>query len=431
MGVLLRGGRVIDPASGTERAGDILIEKGRIVAIAPSLSPLGQHLVCVDGLVVAPGLVDMHVHLRDPGDTHKEDLASGTAAAVRGGFTAVACMANTTPAIDHATIVEGIRSRAEQVGVCRVYSIGAITKGRSGQELAPIASLVTSGVVGLSDDGTAVANAGLLRRAMMYTTMFDLPIIEHCEDPQISDGGVMHEGQWSTILGLHGIPAAAEETIVARDLLLAEATGARLHIAHVSTSGSVSLIREAKSRGVRVSAEVTPHHLVLTDEAVQGFDPNVKMNPPLRSAADVEQLRAGLLDGTIDGIATDHAPHAPQEKMVEFDRAPFGVIGLETALGVVLTALVRSRVLTLVEALRAMSTVPATILGIRGGRLAVGEPADVVVIDLDREWTVDAEAFASKSRNTPFQGWRLQGKAVLTVVDGKIKYSELPVEAIA
>ncbi len=428
MGLLIRGGAIIDPASGDGGTADVLIEQGAVIALAPSLPDRGHRAINATGLVVAPGLVDMHVHFRDPGQTHKEDLVSGTTAAVRGGFTTVACMPNTVPPVDHPTVVEYIRSRARTVGVCRVYPIGTITKGSAGHELAPIGGLAASGVVGLSDDGTAVADAGVLRRAMVYASTFGLHIIEHCEDLALTDGGVMHEGRWSTTLGLRGMPAVAEETIVARDLQLAEATGARLHVAHVSTAGSVNLIRDAKRRGVRVSAEVTPHHLVLTDQSVQGFDANMKMNPPLRGAEDVAALLDGLLDGTIDAIATDHAPHAVEEKQVEFERAPFGVIGLETALGVVLTALVAPGVLSLTQALRAMSTTPASILGVPGGRLAVGEPADLILIDLDRRWTVDAQTFASKSRNTPFGGWSMQGKAVLTLVGGEIKHSELALE---
>ncbi len=428
MGLLIRGGAIIDPASGTGGEADVLIEEGAVIALAPRLPDRGHRVIDATGLVVAPGLVDIHVHLRDPGQTHKEDLVSGTAAAVRGGITTVACMPNTVPPVDHPTVVEYIRSRARTLGVCRVYPIGAITKGSEGHELAPIGGLAASGVVGLSDDGTAVADAGVLRRAMVYASAFGLPIIEHCEDLALTDGGVMHEGRWSTTLGLRGMPAVAEETIVARDLQLAEATGARLHVAHVSTAGSVHLIRDAKRRGVRVSAEVTPHHLVLTDQSVQGFDANMKMNPPLRGAEDVAALLDGLRDGTIDAIATDHAPHAVEEKQVEFERAPFGVIGLETALGVVLTALVAPGVLSLTQALRAMSTTPASILGVPGGRLAVGEPADLILIDLHRRWTVDAATFASKSRNTPFGGWSMVGKAVLTMVGGEIRHSELALE---
>lgn len=424
MGLLIREGRVVDPAGGGERAADVLLEGERIAAVGPALAPAGHHVLDAQGLVVAPGLVDMHVHLRDPGQTHKEDIVSGTAAAVRGGFTAVACMPNTAPPLDHPTVIEYVLSRSAKTGACRVHPIGTITKGRAGQELAPIAGLAAAGAVALSDDGDAVADAGLLGRAMRYARQFNLPLIEHCEDRALSDGGVMHDGGWSAILGLRGIPSSSEEVVVARDLLLAEATGARLHIAHVSSAGSVRLIREARRRGVRVTAEVTPHHLLLTEEAVRGFDTNAKMNPPLRAAADRSALLEGLADGTIDVIATDHAPHAPEDKLVEFDQAPFGVVGLETALALVLTHLVRPGVLPLAEALRRMSTLPADILGLPGGRLEPGAPADVVLIDPDRAWTVDPASFASKSRNTPFAGWPLVGKPVLTIVAGEIKYDE-------
>jgi dihydroorotase len=424
MGMLIRGGSVIDPLADTQAQLDVLIQDGVIVALAPGLDQGDHEIIDVAGLLIAPGLVDMHVHLCDPGQTHKEDLATGTAAAVHGGVTTVACMPSTVPPIDHPIVVEYIQSRAQQRASCRVYPIGAITKGLEGRELAPLGGLAASGVVGLSDDGATVANAKLLRQAMEYASAFDLLVIEHCEDADLSAGGVMHEGPWSTTLGLHGIPAAAEEIIVARDLLLAEATRTRLHLAQISTAGSVRLIREGKRRGVNVTAEVSPHHLVLTDERVQSFDSNLKTNPPLRTAEDVAALRAGLADSTIDVIASDHSPHARDEKQVEFDRAPVGVIGLETSLAVVLTSLVADGVLSLRQAVRAMSTTPASLLGVPGGRVAVGAPADLVVIDRDRRWTVDAEMFASKARNTPFQGWPLRGKAVLTLVAGRIKYSE-------
>lgn len=430
MGLLIRGGRVIDPASGGGRLADVLIEGERIAAVESNLSAAHHRVIDAGDLIVAPGLVDMHAHLCDPGQTHREDIASGTAAAVRGGFTSLASMPNTMPPLDHPAIAEYIRSRARQSGSCRVHPVGAMTKGLGGDELAPIAGLAAAGVVALSDNA-AVSNAGLLRHAMSYASMFDLPIIEHCEDPALSDGGVMHDGEWSTLLGLRGIPAASEAVIVARDLLLAEATGTRLHIAHVSAAGSVRLIREAKRRGVRVTAAVTPHHLVLTEEAVRGFDANAKTNPPLRSFEDRAALVEGLVDGTIDVIASDHTPVAPEEKMVEFDRAPFGVIGLETALGVVLTTLVRPGVLTLPEALAKLSVTPAAILGLKTGDLSAGALADLILIDLRRTWTVDASIFASKSRNTPFEGWTLQGKAVLTLVGGEIKYHELAAEVLA
>jgi len=432
MGLLIRGGRVIDPATGVDREADVLLAEGRIAAIDASISPGGRHRVIdARNLLVAPGLVDMHVHLRDPGQTHKEDIASGTAAAVHGGFTAVACMPNTIPPIDHPTVVEYIQRRATSTGACRVLPIATITKGRLGEELAPIPTLAASGAVALSDDGDAVKDAGLLRRAMSYARQVGLPVIEHSEDATLSNGGAMHEGMWSVVLGLRGIPSVSEEAIVARDIVLAEDTGARLHVAHVSTAGSVALIREAKRRDVGVTAEVTPHHLLLTDEAVGGYNTDAKMNPPLRGQADRAALVEGLLDGTIDAIATDHAPHTPEEKRVEFDSAPFGVVGLETALSVLLTRLVRPGLLSLMEVLRRLSTTPAAILGLAGGRLELDAPADLVLIDLDRRWTVDPAVFASKSRNTPFAGWELQGKAVMTIVGGEIKYSELPVEAHA
>jgi dihydroorotase len=441
VGLLIRGGRVIDPAHGGAMMADVmladimladvLLDGGRIAAIARDIPPSDHQTIDVAGLIVAPGLVDMHVHLRDPGQTHKEDIESGTRAAVRGGFTAVACMANTVPPLDHPVAVEYVRSRAREVAACRVYPIGAITKGLQGHELAPLAGLASAGVVAFSDDGTAVRDAGLLGRALKYAGMTGLPVIEHCEDPTISDGGVMHDGAHAAILGLRGIPAASEEIIVARDLLLAEATGARLHIAHVSTAAGVRMIRAAKLRGVQVTAEVTPHHLVLTDADVGDYDTNRKMNPPLRGAEDVAAVREALADGTIDAIVTDHAPHAPEEKLVEFDRAPFGVVGLETALGVVITHLVRPGLLSIEQALRSMSTLPAQILGIPGGRLEVGAPADLVVIDPDRRWTVRPEEFASRSKNTPFEGWTLEGKAVLTIVEGVIRHNELAVEVAA
>ncbi len=427
--LLIRGGRVIDPAGPIDRIADVLIEQGHIREVSMGLSDAGRRVIDADGLAVVPGLIDLHVHLRDPGQTHKEDIASGTAAAVRGGFTSIVCMANTSPPIDHPTVVEYVRAVSGRTAACRVYPVGAITKGLAGDELAPIGGLVAAGAVALSDDGAAVADAGLLRRALVYASMYGLPVMEHCEDRALANGGVAHEGAWASVLGLRGIPAVSEEAVVARDLLLAEATGARLHILHASTAGSVRLIREAKRRRVRVTAEATPHHLVLTDEALQGFDPNYKMNPPLRSSEDVAALREGLRDGTIDAIATDHAPHSVEEKMVEFDSAPFGVVGLETAVGIGLTLLVRDGIIDLAALIRAMSTAPAAILGLAGGRLAPGTPGDVTLLDLDRPWTVDPDAFMSKARNTPFAGWKLTGKAVATIVGGEIRYSELALEA--
>jgi len=420
----IRGGRVVDPASGRDEVADVLIEGGRIVAVARGMRPEGAGVLEAGGLVVAPGLVDLHVHLREPGQTHKEDIASGTRAAARGGVTSVVCMANTQPPADDPVVVEFIRSRAEKVGLVRVYPVGAITKRLEGKELSPIGALAAAGAVGLSDDGRSVPSAGLLRRAMLYARMFGLPILEHCEDPSVSAGGVMHEGAVSARLGLRGIPRSAEEVMVARDLLLAEETGAHVHIQHVSSRGSVRLIREAKARGVRVTAEVTPHHLTLTDESVEGYDPNFKVNPPLRTAEDIEALLEGLRDGTLDCIATDHAPHAPAEKLVEYDAAPFGVIGLETLLGVVLTRLVWQEGWPLSRVLALLTDRPARILGLPGGRLQPGDPADLVILDPEREWVVDPEQFHSKSRNTPFTGWTLRGKVLATLVEGRIVWME-------
>lgn len=420
----IRAGRVVDPASGLDEPGDVLIEGTRIAAVGRGIRPEGAFVLNAEGLVVAPGLVDIHVHLREPGEPHKEDIASGTRAAAQGGVTSLVCMANTTPPADDPVVVDAIRRRAQASGVVRVYPVGAVTKGLAGKELSPIAGLVAAGVVALSDDGRSVADSGVLRRAMLYSRMFDLPILEHCEDPALSAGGVVHEGRMSARLGLRGIPRSAEEVVVARDLLLAEETGAHLHVQHVSTAGSVRLIREAKARGVRVTAEVTPHHITLTDECIEGFDPNVKVNPPLRAAEDVEALLEGLQDGTIDCIATDHAPHAPAEKLVPFDLAPFGVIGLETLLGVTLTRLVWQLGWPLGRVLSWLTHRPARILGLPGGTLRAGAPADVVLIDLERQWRVDPDRFASKSKNTPFAGWTLRGKAVVTIADGRIVWMD-------
>jgi dihydroorotase len=429
-GLLIRGGRVVDPASGRDETSDVLIEDGRVTAIGPTVgSDVGCRMSDVEtldatGLVVAPGLVDIHVHLREPGQTHKEDIASGTAAAVRGGVTSVVCMANTSPPVDDPMIVTAILERARSAGRANVFPAGAITRRLEGAELSPIAALAAAGVVALSDDGRAVARAGVLRRAMTYAKMFDLPVLEHCEALDLSDGGVAHEGEVSVRLGLRGVPRSAEETVVARDLVLAEETSARLHIQHVSTAGSVHLIRQAKERGVRVTAEVTPHHIALTDEALEGYDTNFKMNPPLRTADDIVALVGGLQDGTIDCIASDHAPHADYEKLVEFDRAPFGVVGLETLLGVVLTRLVHQAGWPLSRALALVTCNPARILGLDRGTLRPGAQADVVILDPEAEWRVDASSFASKSRNTPFGGWTLRGRAMVTIVGGRIVWND-------
>lgn len=449
MRILIAGGRVIDPAGGIDEVLDLLIEDGRIVRIGKDVrgarsgergakppeaskgkrtraaknaesSPGVDRVMDAAGLVVSPGLIDMHVHLRQPGREDKETIATGTQAAARGGFTAVCCMPNTEPVNDTRSVTEFILDTAKREGAVQVYPVGAITKGLRGEELAEIGELFEAGCVAVSDDGRPVMNAELMRRAMEYATMFDLPVISHCEDLHLSGGGVVHEGLVSTELGLQGIPSASEAAMVARDLLLAEMTGARLHVAHVSAAESIRLIREAKARGVRVSCEATPHHFALTEEAVRGFSSRAKMNPPLRAESDRQAILDGLRDGTIDVIATDHAPHTAQEKEQEFDLAPFGVLGLETALGLTLSTLVAPGTLPLQQAIAKLTSEPARILKLSKGRIAEGADADLTILDPDREWTVDASSFASKSRNTPFHGWRLKGGTVATMVAGKV-----------
>ncbi len=449
MQILITGGRVIDPASELDKVVDLLIEDGKIVRVGkdvrgarcevrgaePQEASKGkgskaaknvESAISVDrvmdatGLVVCPGLIDMHVHLRQPGREDKETIATGTLAAARGGFTAVCCMPNTDPVNDTRSVTEFILDTAKREGAVQVYPVGAITKGLKGEELAEIGELVEAGCVAISDDGRPVVNAEMMRRAMEYAAMFDLPVIPHCEDLHLSGRGVSHEGIVATELGLRGIPSASEAAMVARDLLLAELTSARLHIAHVSAAESVRLIREAKTRGVKVSCEVTPHHFTLTEEAVRGFQTHAKMNPPLRSESDRQALLKGLQDGTIDVIATDHAPHTVQDKEQEFDLAPFGVIGLETAVGLTLTTLVTPGLLTLSQAIARLTSEPARILKLPKGRIAEGGDADLMIFDPNREWTVDASRFASRSRNTPFHGWRLKGQTVATLVAGKV-----------
>jgi dihydroorotase len=429
MRLLITGGRVINPASGLDDTLDILVEEGQILQVGKGVQSSGPgknkksetRVIDATGKIVTPGLIDMHVHLREPGREDEETIASGTAAAARGGFTSICCMPNTEPVNDTASVTEYIREQAQKVGRVHVFPIGCISKEQRGQELTEIGDLVAAGCVGLSDDGKPVMNSELMRRAMEYATMFDLPLLPHCEDSSLSAGGAMHEGRVSTELGLKGIPSAAEAVMVGRDILLSEYTGAHVHICHVSTAESTRLIREAKSRGVRVSGEATPHHLILTDEAVRGFNTNAKMNPPLRSAEDVTALREALIDGTIEVIATDHAPHAHAEKEMEFDYAPFGIIGLETALGLMLTEFYHSDLLTLPMIVERMAVNPARILKLKHkGTLAPGADADITLIDPDREWIVEEQDVQSKSKNSPFIGWKLKGQAVMTIVAGQI-----------
>jgi len=419
--VMLRGGRVVDPGAGTDGVRDILIEDGRVADNGDTWNADAEVIDCA-GLIVAPGLVDMHTHLREPGFEHKETIETGTRSAAVGGYTAVAPMANTDPVADHAGVIHEVRDLAAAVGLCDVFPVGAITKGLEGESLAEIGDMVEAGVRMFSDDGKCVPTARLLRNALVYARAFDdVVIADHCEDASLAENGQMHEGFHSYSLGLRGQPAEAEEVIVARDVAIARMTGTRLHICHLSSARSVELVRRAKAEGIRVTAEVTPHHLVFTDDDLVTYDTDLKVNPPLRSPEDRDALRAGVADGTIDAIATDHAPHAVEEKEAEFDQSPPGTIGLETALAAVLTELVEPGVLTLVRALEALSTAPARILGAseHGGPIESGRPANLVVFDPGSEWVVEAP-FTSKSRNSAFLGSTLRGRVVHTMLRGTL-----------
>lgn len=424
--LVIKGGRVVDPAQDLDGLYNIYVMGGRVASIkkaesdASEVGP-GVDVVDATGLLVLPGLIDAHVHLREPGYEYKEDIATGAAAAAAGGFTAVMCMANTRPVNDSESITRFILKRAEGQPV-RVYPVGAVTQGQKGEKLTEMGELKAAGCVAVSDDGVPVTDPGLMRRALEYANSFNMPVISHAEDRRLVGQGSMNEGAVATRLGLKGIPNAAEDTIVARDISLAELTGSRIHVAHVSTRGAVELIRSAKARGVKVTAEATPHHLALTDEAVVGYDTNAKMNPPLRAKEDVEALRQGLRDGTIECVATDHAPHASIEKDVEFDKAANGIIGLETAFSV-LYGLVEEGVFSLSELVRAMSANPARAFSLEGGRLSVGSPADMAIFDPGGKWTVEASALKSKSKNTPWLGKELKGVCVKTILGGNVVYS--------
>jgi len=417
--ILIKNGWVLDPANQVDEKLDLLVSDGKIAKLGKpgSISANDAQVIDAAQRLVVPGLIDMHVHLREPGFEYKETIATGTAAAKAGGFTSVCCMPNTSPVNDNRSITEFILSQARNAPA-RVYPIGSITRGSLGEELAEMGELRAAGCFALSDDGKPVMNASIMRRALEYSKIFDLLIIAHCEDVSLAAKGVMNEGAVSTELGLRGISRAAEDVMTGRDLLLAELTGGRLHIAHVSTIGSVRMIREAKLRGVKVTAETCPHYFTLTDEAVRGYNTMAKMNPPLRTAADVAAIKQGLRDGTIDVIVTDHAPHGMDEKAGEFDYAPFGIVGLETSLGLTLK-LVDEGVLSLSEAISKLSANPAAALKIDKGTLDIGADADITIIDPEVQWTVDSSQFKSKSRNTPFNGWQLKGKAVQTIVGGR------------
>ena len=435
MKLVIRGGRVVDPANRVDAILDVVIENGKVVQVGRDAGrrlagPGGKgggevEVVEAEGLVVCPGFIDLHVHLREPGQEYKETIASGTRAAARGGFASVCCMPNTEPPNDTRSVTDYILERAERDGLVNVFPVGCISRGRKGEELAEIGELVEAGCIGLSDDGSPVMDSLVMRRAMEYASMFNIPVMPHSEDAALAHGGVIHEGRVATELGLRGIPSAAEAVMVARDLLLAELTGCHLHVLHVSAAESVRLIREAKARGVRVTCEATPHHFTLTEEAVRGFRVAAKMNPPLRAAEDLQAIREGRADGTIDAIATDHAPHALVDTEVEFDYAAFGIVGLETAVGLVLTELVGKGALGLADAVAKLTINPARIVRLPGkGHLGVGAEADVTLLDLGREWQVEVTGFSSKGRNSPFQGWRLTGKPVGTIVDGRVVWSE-------
>jgi len=420
--LLIRGGRLVDPSRDVDDALDLLLEDGVVAKVGEGLpAPKGAEVVDASGLVVCPGLIDIHVHLREPGQEYKETVRTGTMAAAAGGFTAVASMPNTVPVNDNASVTELILRQAERAGFARVYPVGAVSKGMHGEELAEVGEMVAAGAAAISDDGLPVAHPELMRRALLYAQHFGIPLLQHAEDLALTGDGVMHEGEWSTRLGLPGIPGASEDLVVSRDLLFAQDTGGRYHVQHTSTARSLDLVRQAKARGVAATCEVTPHHLFLTDQGVadSGFSTDFKMKPPLRSEADREALVAGLADGTVDAIASDHAPHHADEKDVEFSLAPFGIVGLETTVSLCLDRLVHGGVIGLPRLVELLSTGPARVLGVPGGTLAEGSPADVTFLDLDAEVTVDRKRFRSKSRNTPFHGWTLRGAPAGTILGGR------------
>jgi len=428
MKLLLTGARVIDPSQKMDAVADVLLENGKITQIAPDLaktlnSKSSGKIKTIDlaSMIIVPGLIDMHTHLREPGLEYKETIASGSAAAVAGGFTSVACMPNSSPINDNRSVTEFIKRKAAEAALANVYPIGAISKDSAGSQLTEFWDLKEAGIVALSDDGKPVMDAALMRRALEYASSLGLPVISHCEDTNLSGGGLMNEGYYSTILGLRGIPSIAEEAMVARDILIAEFTRTSVHIAHVSTAGSVRLIREAKKRGLKVTSETAPHYFTLTDESLQSYDTNFKINPPLRCLADLAAIKEGLADGTLDVIACDHAPHGRTDKEVEFEYAACGISGLETSLGLSLQ-LIRDGVISWPELITKMSTNPARILNLPKGTLKSGADADITVIDPQIRWTVDVKAFRSRGKNSPFHGREMQGRAVLTIVGGDIKY---------
>lgn len=413
----IKGGRVIDPASGSDSVRDLFVENGVITDRKPS----GATVIDAGGKIVSPGLIDIHVHFREPGQSHKETIATGSRCAAAGGFTTVVCMPNTSPVADNPATIAWIQEKAASTSLVNVFCTGAITRGLGGEEMAPIGALAAAGVVALTDDGHCVQNHGVMLRAVEYARQFGLPVMDHCQEATLSSDGVMNQGEWSTRLGLPGWPALAEDLIVARNILLAEETGHPIHCQHISSARSVRLLRDARRRGVPITAEACPHHICLTDAEIRTFDTNFKMNPPLRTQADIDEIIAGIADGTITILASDHAPHATYEKEVEFDRAPFGILGLETELALFLEILLhRRKVLTLPEILAMLTVNPARLLRLDRGTLSVGAPADITILDPDHAWTYDKSESLSLSRNTPFHGMQLHGRALTTIVGGKV-----------
>ena len=422
---LIRGGRVIDPGQGIDRVADLYLADGRVLGLS------GEHdygegaevVIDATGLIVCPGLIDCHVHLREPGNEEDETIATGAAAALAGGVTSLACMPNTRPALDSQGAAEFVVLQAQRARKANVYPVGAVSKGREGKELAELGQLVAGGAVAFTDDGAPVASAALMRRALQYASMFDRVIMQHCQVPELTEGGVMNEGFESMRLGIPGMPAAGEDIMVARDIRLAEITGGRLHIQHISTARSVELVREGKARGIKVTAEACPHHFTLTDECLRTFDSNFKMNPPLRTQADVEAVIGGLVDGTIEILATDHAPHAPEKKMRELDEAPFGIVGLETLIPITVLGLIEPGHLGWPRVIEMLTINPAKLLGISKGTLRPGADADVTLIDPDARWTIDPTRFLSKSRNTPYAGRQVRGRAHTVLVAGEVRHT--------
>lgn len=426
MKILIKGGHVVDPVNNIDTVTDILVEDGVISELGenPEIEGIGMEVIDADGMYVVPGLVDMHCHLRDPGQEYKEDIETGTKSALAGGITSVACMPNTSPVADNEAVISYIINKAKESGYVNVFPIGAISKGLEGKELAEIGAMRFAGAVAVSDDGRPVTDSGLMRRALIYADMFDMPVISHCEDLSLANDGYMNEGETAAALGLRGISRAAEEVMAARDIVVAESEHKRVHIAHVSTRGSVELVREAKKRGVQVTCETCPHYFTLTEKACEGFNTNAKMNPPLRTEDDVEAIKEGLRDGTIDCIVTDHAPHHADEKRCEFANAKNGIVGFETSLGLGIKYLVKTGVLTMSQLIEKMAVNPSRILGISKGSLSVGKAADITIFNPDKEWTVDINALNSKSKNSPYDGWTLLGKPEYVLVGGKIRVNQ-------